>query len=434
LNILVDTGSSNFAVAAEAHPYIIHYFNRALALLEHIPASYTTLSEDGSSTYQSSGSGVAVKYTQGEWEGELGTDRITIPQGPSGTITINIAAIISSEGFFLPGINWQGILGLAYPLLARPGPSVEPFFNSVVRQTSIPDVFSLQMCGAGVSASTTADPAGGSLVCTKPEIMGGVEPTLYRGSVWYTPVLEEWYYQVEVLKLEVGAQNLNLDCKEYNSDKAIVDSGTTLLRLPGIVFSGVVEAIMQTSLIKDFSAGFFDGTKLACWMRGESPWRLFPKISIYLRAMNTSQSFRITILPQLYVQPVTSIDGTLDCFRFGISHSANGLVIGATVMEGFYVIFDRAQKRVGFAVSTCAENGDVPFAEIAGPFLAEGATSDCTSGVSVREPVMWVIAFGLMGICALVLIVLLILLILPCRRYRDGEITDESSLVRHRIK
>lgn len=72
-----------------------------------------------SSTYQSSGSGVAVKYTQGEWEGELGTDRITIPQGPSGTITINIAAIISSEGFFLPGINWQGILGLAYPLLAR---------------------------------------------------------------------------------------------------------------------------------------------------------------------------------------------------------------------------------------------------------------------------------------------------------------------------
>lgn len=57
---------------------------------------------------------------------------------------------------------------------------------------------------------------------------------------------------------------------------------------------------------------------------------------------------------QLYVQPVTDIDGTLDCFRFGISPSANGLVIGATVMEGFYVIFDRDKKRVGFAVSTCA--------------------------------------------------------------------------------
>lgn len=32
----------------------------------------------------------------------------------------------------------------------------------------------------------------------------------------------------------------------------------------------------------------------------------------------------------------------------------NGLVIGATVMEGFYVVFDRAQRRLGFALSACA--------------------------------------------------------------------------------
>lgn len=81
-----------------------------------------------------------------------------------------------------------------------------------------------------------------------------------------------------------------------------------------------------------------------------------------------------------------------------------------------------------------SENSGVPLAEIAGPFLAEGVASDCTASVSLREPVMWVIAYALMAICALVLIILLILLILPCRRHRDGEITDESSLVRHRIK
>lgn len=44
----------------------------------------------------------------------------------------------------------------------------------------------------------------------------------------------------------------------------------------------------------------------------------------------------------------------MDCFRFGVSSSINGLVIGATVMEGFYVVFDRAQRRLGFALSTCA--------------------------------------------------------------------------------
>ena len=57
---------------------------------------------------------------------------------------------------------------------------------------------------------------------------------------------------------------------------------------------------------------------------------------------------------QLYIQPITDVDGTLDCFRFGVSSSANGLVIGATVMEGFYVVFDRAQRRLGFALSSCA--------------------------------------------------------------------------------
>jgi beta-site APP-cleaving enzyme 2 (memapsin 1) len=46
--------------------------------------------------------------------------------------------------------------------------------------------------------------------------MGGAEPTLYRGVMWYTPIKEEWYYQVEVLKLEVGEQGLNLDCSEVN--------------------------------------------------------------------------------------------------------------------------------------------------------------------------------------------------------------------------
>ncbi|KAJ0063882.1 hypothetical protein NL108_012879, partial [Boleophthalmus pectinirostris] len=331
VNILVDTGSSNFAVAAAAHPLITHYFDTAL-----------------SSTYVSTGRTVGVRYTQGNWEGELGIDHVSIPKGPNGTITINIAAILSSDGFFLPGINWQGILGLAYPLLARPDSSVEPFFNSVVKQLGIPDVFSLQMCGTGLSASSSAEQRGGSL------IMGGIEPTLYRGAVWYTPIIEEWYYQVEVLKLEVGDQNLALDCKEYNTDKAIVDSGTTLLRLPVNVFTAVVNAITQSSLIQDFSTGFWDGTKLACWMKGETPWRFFPNLSIYLRATNTSQSFRITILPQLYIQPVTDVDGTLDCFRFGVSSSANGLVIGATVMEGFYVVFDRAQRRLGFALSNCA--------------------------------------------------------------------------------
>lgn len=36
---------------------------------------------------------------------------------------------------------------------------------------------------------------------------------------------------------------------QYNADKAIVDSGTTLLRLPQKVFDAVVEGVARASLV-----------------------------------------------------------------------------------------------------------------------------------------------------------------------------------------
>ncbi|KAF6117544.1 beta-secretase 2 [Phyllostomus discolor] len=330
LQILVDTGSSNFAVAGAPHSYIDSYFDT-----------------ERSSTYRPKGFDVTVKYTQGSWTGLVGEDLVTIPKGFNSSFLVNVATIFESDNFFLPGIKWNGILGLAYAALAKPSSSLETFFDSLVAQAKIPNVFSMQMCGAGWPG-TGAGTNGGSLV------LGGIEPSLYTGDIWYTPIKEEWYYQIEILKLEIGGQSLNLDCREYNADKAIVDSGTTLLRLPQKVFGAVVDAVARTSLIPKFSDGFWTGSQLACWTNSDTPWSYFPKISIYLRAENSSRSFRITILPQLYIQPMMGAGLNYECYRFGISPSTNALVIGATVMEGFYVVFDRARKRVGFAASPCA--------------------------------------------------------------------------------
>lgn len=81
-----------------------------------------------------------------------------------------------------------------------------------------------------------------------------------------------------------------------------------------------------------------------------------------------------------------------------------------------------------------AVSGGVALSEIAGPFSAADVAADCSSG-TLKEPLMWVISYALMAVCALVLVILLLLLVLPCRhRNHSGEITDESSLVRHRIK
>ncbi|XP_053561888.1 beta-secretase 2 [Bombina bombina] len=412
LNILVDTGSSNFAVAGTPNPYVTAYFN-----------------SDLSSTYTNENTEVTVRYTQGSWTGTLGRDVVTVPKGLNSSFVVNIVSIIESESFFIPTIQWEGILGLAYSALAKPSTSVEPFFDSLVKQQNIPNIFSMQMCGAGMPTTGT-ETKGGSLV------MGGIETSLFTGDIWYTPIKEEWYYQVEVLKFEVGGVNLNLDCTEYNSDKAIVDSGTTLLRLPEKVFNSMVQAIIQTSLIENFNMGFWTGSQLACWDKSENPWTFFPDLAIYLRDMNASMSFRLIIKPQLYIQSVLTLRADLNCYRFGISSSPNTLVIGATVMEGFYVIFDRAEKRVGFAVSSCAMVNGVTVSEISGPFSTSDIANNCISSNPLREPIMWIISYTLMSLCGIILLILIILLLLPNRRHGDEPevVNDESSLVRHRWK
>ncbi|XP_042810965.1 beta-secretase 2 isoform X3 [Panthera onca] len=414
LQILVDTGSSNFAVAGAPHSYIDSYFDT-----------------ERSSTYRSKGFDVTVKYTQGSWTGFVGEDVVTIPKGFNSSFLVNIATIFESENFFLPGVKWNGILGLAYAALAKPSSSLETFFDSLVAQARIPNVFSMQMCGAGLPVAGSGT-NGGSLV------LGGIEPSLYKGDIWYTPIKEEWYYQIEILKLEIGGQSLNLDCREYNADKAIVDSGTTLLRLPQKVFDAVVEAVARTSLIPEFSDGFWTGSQLACWTNSETPWSYFPKISIYLRDENSSRSFRLTILPQLYIQPMMGAGLNYECYRFGISPSTNALVIGATVMEGFYVVFDRARKRVGFAASPCAEIAGAPVSEISGPFSTDDIASNCVPALPLNEPILWIVSYTLMSVCGIILLTLIVLLLLPfrCRRLPpDPEVVnDESSLVRHRWK
>lgn len=102
-----------------------------------------------------------------------------------------------------------------------------------------------------------------------------MDPSLYDGEIWYTPIRREWYYEVIIVRIEVNKQDLNMDCKEvrltsaksnkwwsvvenlrcdscllqYNYDKSIVDSGTTNLRLPKKVFQAAVKAIEAASSV-----------------------------------------------------------------------------------------------------------------------------------------------------------------------------------------
>ncbi|XP_025211117.1 beta-secretase 1 isoform X3 [Theropithecus gelada] len=370
LNILVDTGSSNFAVGAAPHPFLHRYYQRQL-----------------SSTYRDLRKGVYVPYTQGKWEGELGTD--------------------------------------------LPDDSLEPFFDSLVKQTHVPNLFSLQLCGAGfpLNQSEVLASVGGSM------IIGGIDHSLYTGSLWYTPIRREWYYEVIIVRVEINGQDLKMDCKEYNYDKSIVDSGTTNLRLPKKVFEAAVKSIKAASSTEKFPDGFWLGEQLVCWQAGTTPWNIFPVISLYLMGEVTNQSFRITILPQQYLRPVEDVATSQDdCYKFAISQSSTGTVMGAVIMEGFYVVFDRARKRIGFAVSACHVHDEFRTAAVEGPFVTPDM-EDCGYNIpQTDESTLMTIAYVMAAICALFMLPLCLMVCqwrcLRCLRQQHDDFADDISLLK----
>lgn len=95
-------------------------------------------------------------------------------------------------------------------------------------------------------------------------IIGGIDHSLYTGSLWYTPIRREWYYEVIIVRVEINGQDLKMDCKEYNYDKSIVDSGTTNLRLPKKVFEAAVKSIKAASSVSGTKDG---GTEMTVGQR-----------------------------------------------------------------------------------------------------------------------------------------------------------------------
>ncbi|KAG9327884.1 hypothetical protein JZ751_018416, partial [Albula glossodonta] len=255
---------------------------------------------------------------------------------------------------------------------------------------------------------------------------------MFVGDVWYTPIRREWYYEVIIVRMEVNGQDLNMDCKEYNYDKSILDSGTTNLRLPRKVFQAAVTAIEAASSVspsfsslslsvtphtllrflslydlstEQFPTGFWLGQQLVCWQARSTPWHIFPVISLYLLSENRNQSFRLSILPQQYLRAVENVASEQDeCYKFAVSESESGTVLGSVVMEGFYVVFDRQRQRLGFAVSTCHAHDEFRTVSVEGPFHGLNL-EDC--GYNTPQPDqsgLMTAAYAMAGLCALIML------------------------------
>lgn len=406
LNILIDTGSSNFAVASEDNLLVTRYFH------ERNSSTVTRTSFDD----------VDIEYTEGFWSGRLVSDMVSIPSANfSYASRVSFVEIEDSKKFFINNSGWQGILGMAYDDIIRPQNSDFKSFASIVLGNSeMDDIFSLKLCMADVHHLQSE--VSGNFT------LGGYDRSLKE--VYWTPIVKEWYYDVRILGLEVGNSPISVACSEFNNDKSIVDSGTTNLRIPTTIFNQLVTKVIDYVHMKApslvISDNFWKGVNDLCWKKSEEPYFIFPNITIYLPSEEFNHTISLYMYPEHYIlyRGVSEQNSEeMACYKFGISSSDTGTVLGAVFMEQYNVIFDRANKRIGFATSDCSPKSVM--------YYAEGYvnSTSCSYTASKNLTTLQIVSYILLGLLLLCMIPLCVLSCSWLMKRRRKPAFDSATLL-----
>ncbi|GFQ97706.1 beta-secretase 1 [Trichonephila clavata] len=323
INLLLDTGSSNIAVAVvPPTPGDVRYFHA-----------------NRSTTLKRLNIAVDLHYIAGRWKGFLAEEVMDFGKGD---MKFTVACMESIDEIFEPNSKFHGLLGLGYPAIALPNPSVEPFFDTLTNTQNIDNIYTLDLCGPYFTSKLQ------KTTCGKFE-MGYNAKEIDSYHIMYTPIVKEWYYEIILTDLKIGTKHVPVKCWELNKDKSAIDSGTTALFLPKAVYDWTIAEIRKQvhHIILD---KYWMNETAACIPYDKFDIASFPTLSLTFYH-TTNSTFNLLVSPELYLLPF-NVDTTLfTCFKLAFEVLDNGVLIGSSILKGFFVVFDRENKRIGFANS-----------------------------------------------------------------------------------
>lgn len=313
INLYVDTGSSDIAVAASDANNLTTYFftNR-------------------SATYVSGTEEVSKRFVTGGYTGTVGSD--ILRDMTSSSLKVPLIAIASSVDMFPPQAQRQGLWGLAFPHLTRQ----QSFMEALTAEKGISH-FVLSYCDKHEMGSAQNF---GSLS------FNGKIPN----GTFFTPVFMPTYFSIYVSNIRVGDREWPGLCSELNDDPAIVDTGATNLLLPTDVFRWVFDMLNEQG---KYNLSL-DITTVYCLEDGFLVSD-FPLLEVLMPDTHGG-TFTLKIPPSVYFQEVTLKRGDHGCYKLAVAPSPSGIMIGFAVIRGLTTVFDLGNKRVGFAPLLCNSN------------------------------------------------------------------------------
>lgn len=159
-NLVIDSGSSNFAIAASSCTGC------------NVSPEYT-----GSLTTTS----ISITYGSGSITGKTISNLAYTFGGLSASMTV--MGITSQSTFFTCGNTAQGIMGIAFASLSQ---NSLPVTFDVLNAAGVPNGFALQLC-AGLAGSSTASKSGNMWI-------GGYDSSFTSSAMQYINIVnDEWY-------------------------------------------------------------------------------------------------------------------------------------------------------------------------------------------------------------------------------------------------
>jgi hypothetical protein len=282
------------------------------------------------------------QYDQGSWTGEVYKDSVVVASASPAEVDL---AAIDSQSMFLNPIQCdskngglEGVIGFAPALDAVPG--TNGYFDQLVAAGSVPNVFATELCDTG-----------GTLW------LGGYDPASTTAAPQYVPLLTDPfstpYYAVDLTSVTVNGTTVPIASTQYKD--SVVDTGTSVFLLGTTAFSALSAAIAESTAFQSmvgsasvFSEGCtqssaFSATKAALDAA-------LPALTLSFASGATVQalpteSYLVQVLSGVWCPALGEQAQSEDSFPLAS-------ILGAAVLRSSVVIFDRANKRIGFASHT----------------------------------------------------------------------------------
>jgi hypothetical protein len=248
-------------------------------------------------------------------------------------------------GVFVSGSQIINILGLGYSDLIAGPSSYIPFWDSYLSQAKLTDIFAMNLCSFQSKSSFiefgTAD------LNLKPNYTAIVPLPLKSGKKYL-------YYVVQPTSLKIDA-NTSVAFPTFKDQAfVIIDSGTTQIMLNDEMLQRLGEFYGASPYHID--PKFWDNSPTSSITRTitAEQFALLKPLVVEFPDMNHG-TFTVTLDPSKYTQEAQDSSGkSVYISNFASvgplsSDSVTTLIFGNTFMQNAYVIFDRANTRIGFA-------------------------------------------------------------------------------------